>query len=102
MARTASTWPRPRNSHAIATASSSSSLVIWCLPVIVGRHEMYGEFYHAGSRAMQDAFRSRPVADRLEERTLHEAFTPSDRAFIEGSIYFFLATADANGHPDVS
>jgi predicted pyridoxine 5'-phosphate oxidase superfamily flavin-nucleotide-binding protein len=60
------------------------------------------EFYNDGSRALQDAFHSRPIADRLEERTLHEAFSPSDRAFIESSIYFFLATADADGRPDVS
>ena len=59
-------------------------------------------FYHEGSRRLQDAFHSRPIADRLEEVTLHTAFTPSDRAFIESAIYFFLATADANGHPDVS
>lgn len=63
---------------------------------------MAGEFYHEGSRALQDAFHSRPIADRLEERTLHTSFTPSDRAFIESSIYFFLATADAAGQPDVS
>lgn len=59
-------------------------------------------FYHDGSRALQDAFHSRPIADRLQKVTLHTAFTPSDRSFIESAIYFFLATADADGHPDVS
>lgn len=59
-------------------------------------------FYHEASRQLQDAFHSRPIADRLEVVTLHTAFTPHDRTFIEGSIYFFLATADADGHPDVS
>lgn len=59
-------------------------------------------FYHEGSRELQDAFHSRPIADRLEEVTLRTAFTPSDRTFIESAIYFFLATADASGHPDVS
>ena len=58
--------------------------------------------YHEGSRALQDAFESRSIADRLEEVTLHTAFTESDRAFVESSIYFFLATADAQGRPDVS
>ena len=59
-------------------------------------------FYHDGSRQLQDAFHSRPIADRLQQVTVHAAFTPSDRAFIESAIYFFLATADDDGHPDVS
>jgi predicted pyridoxine 5'-phosphate oxidase superfamily flavin-nucleotide-binding protein len=59
-------------------------------------------FYHDGSRLLQDAFHSRPIADRLAERTLHTSFTESDRAFVESAIYFFLATADAEGRPDVS
>ena len=59
-------------------------------------------FYHDGNRALQEAFNSRPIADRLEERTAHTRFTESDRAFIESAIYFFLATADAEGRPDVS
>jgi predicted pyridoxine 5'-phosphate oxidase superfamily flavin-nucleotide-binding protein len=60
------------------------------------------EFYHEGSRTLQDAFHSRPIADRLQQVTLHTRFTEHDRAFIESSIYFFLATADAKGRPDVS
>ena len=58
--------------------------------------------YHEGNRELQDAFHSRPIADRLEQVTMHTRFTESDRAFIEGSIYFFLATADDQGRPDVS
>ena len=58
--------------------------------------------YHAGSRRLQDAFGSRPLADRLERVTLREAFTDSDRAFIEGVGFFFIATADAEGRPDCS
>jgi uncharacterized protein len=58
--------------------------------------------YHDGNRALQDAFSSRPLADRLEEKIAHTAFTEDDKAFIEQSIYFFLATADAAGHPDCS
>jgi predicted pyridoxine 5'-phosphate oxidase superfamily flavin-nucleotide-binding protein len=57
--------------------------------------------FHNGNRALQDAFSSRPVADRLEELA-RVAFSDSDRSFIEGSIYFFLATADDEGRPDVS
>ena len=30
------------------------------------------------------------------------AFTADDKAFIESAIYFFLATADADGRPDCS
>jgi predicted pyridoxine 5'-phosphate oxidase superfamily flavin-nucleotide-binding protein len=58
--------------------------------------------YHDGNRALQDAFHSRGIADRLEQVTMHTAFTARDREFIERSIYFFLATADAEGRPDVS
>lgn len=62
---------------------------------------MAGPFYHAGNRALQDAFESRRIADKLEQLKRTE-FTPDDQAFIEGSIYFFLATADAEGQPDCS
>lgn len=58
--------------------------------------------YHDGNRALQDQFDSRRISDRLEEKLARTAFTPDDRAFIEGSIYFFLATADAEGRPDCS
>ena len=57
--------------------------------------------YHHGNRALQDAFGSRALADRLEERA-RTAFTPDDAAFIEAAIYFFLATADDQGRPDCS
>jgi predicted pyridoxine 5'-phosphate oxidase superfamily flavin-nucleotide-binding protein len=60
------------------------------------------DFYHNGSRQWQDAFGSRRLADRLEEVTLHRAFTDEDRAFIEGAAFFLLATADAQGRPDCS
>jgi len=58
--------------------------------------------YHGGSRTLQDQFDSRRIADRLEQRTVHAAFTDEDRAFIEHSPMFFLATADAEGRPDCS
>lgn len=58
--------------------------------------------YHDGNRALQDEFASRPLADRLEEKLARTTFTDSDKAFIEGAIYFFLATADDAGHPDCS
>ena len=60
------------------------------------------KLYHDGNRKLQDEFDSRRIADRLEEVTLHEQFTPSDVDFIENAAMFFLATADADGWPDVS
>ncbi|HET9903242.1 MAG TPA: pyridoxamine 5'-phosphate oxidase family protein [Xanthobacteraceae bacterium] len=58
--------------------------------------------YHEGNRALQDAFDSRRISDRLEEKLARTAFTSDDAAFIESAIYFFLATADAGGRPDCS
>ena len=58
--------------------------------------------YHDGNRALQDAFGSRALADRLEEKLRRDRFNDDDKAFIEGLGFFFLATADADGHPDCS
>ena len=58
--------------------------------------------YHEGNRKLQDEFESRRIADRLEEKLTHTSFSDDDRAFIEGSIYFFLASADSDGRPDCS
>jgi predicted pyridoxine 5'-phosphate oxidase superfamily flavin-nucleotide-binding protein len=58
--------------------------------------------FHEGSRRLQDAFDSRRIADRLEEKLTRTAFTADDKAFIESAIYFFIATADAQGRPDSS
>ena len=60
------------------------------------------EMYHDGSRELQDRFDSRRIADRLEQITVHDAFSEEDRAFIEQSPMFFLATADPDGWPDCS
>jgi predicted pyridoxine 5'-phosphate oxidase superfamily flavin-nucleotide-binding protein len=58
--------------------------------------------YHAGSRAIQDRFDSRRIADRLEQVTVHEQLSEWDVHFIEHASMFFLATADADGWPDCS
>ena len=58
--------------------------------------------YHDGMRQLQDARDTRRLADRLEKVTVHTAFTDEDRAFIERCPMFFVATADAEGHPDCS
>jgi uncharacterized protein len=58
--------------------------------------------YHEGNRRLQDQFDSRRMADRCASTVARTAFTPEDRAFIETTPYFFLATADAEGRPDCS
>lgn len=58
--------------------------------------------YHEGNRRLQDQFDSRRISDRLEEKLTRKQFTPDDKAFIESTAYFFLATADAEGRPDCS
>jgi uncharacterized protein len=58
--------------------------------------------FHDGNRRLQDQFDSRRIADRLEEKLTRSAFSDGDRAFIEGAMFFFLATADVHGRPDCS
>jgi uncharacterized protein len=63
---------------------------------------MSDRFYHEAQRGLQDSFGSRPLADRLEQRTRHDRFTEQDAAFIAAPSFFFLATADEQGRPDCS
>src|SRR5256885_13448732 len=58
--------------------------------------------YHEGNRRLQDEFDSRRISDRLEQKLTRTAFSADDKAFIESAIYFFVATADAQGQPDCS
>lgn len=58
--------------------------------------------YHDGSRLLQDRFDSRRIADRLFDVLHRTEFSDDDRDFIDNSIMFFLATADAAGQPDCS
>jgi predicted pyridoxine 5'-phosphate oxidase superfamily flavin-nucleotide-binding protein len=58
--------------------------------------------YHDGMRILQDRRETRALADRLEQVTVHTAFTEQDRAFIESRPMFFVATADAEGRPECS
>jgi predicted pyridoxine 5'-phosphate oxidase superfamily flavin-nucleotide-binding protein len=53
-------------------------------------------------RRLQDRCDTRRLADRLDEKLSRCVFTADDRAFIESRPLFFLATADASGHPDCS
>lgn len=58
--------------------------------------------YSPGSRALQDQFDTRRLADRLVEVTVHDEFTPADRQFIERLDMFFLASVDRTGQPTCS
>ncbi len=58
--------------------------------------------YHDGMRRLQDARETRRLADRLEQTIVRPTFTDEDRAFIQRCAMFFVATADAHGHPDCS
>lgn len=58
--------------------------------------------YSDASRALQDQYDTRRLADRLVEVKVHETFTSDDRQFIENRDMFFLATVDAAGQPTCS
>ncbi|HEX6134428.1 MAG TPA: pyridoxamine 5'-phosphate oxidase family protein [Longimicrobiales bacterium] len=58
--------------------------------------------YSPASRALQDRFDTRRLADRLADVKVHDRFTADDRSFIERLDMFFLATADAEGQPTCS
>lgn len=63
---------------------------------------MSDAMFHGGMRRLQDARKTRALADRLEHVTVHTAFTDEDRAFISRAAMCFVATADAEGRPDCS
>jgi predicted pyridoxine 5'-phosphate oxidase superfamily flavin-nucleotide-binding protein len=58
--------------------------------------------YSPASRALQDRFDTRRLADRLVDVTVHDRFTADDRHFIEQLDMFFIATVDASGQPTCS
>lgn len=60
------------------------------------------DFYCEASRRLQDRFDTRRIADRLVEVDLLTSFSEEHRQIIEQAAMFFLATADAQGRPDVS
>jgi uncharacterized protein len=60
------------------------------------------DFYHDGSRELQDRFDTRRLADRIEARLMRDQIGPEDKAFIEALDMFFLATADETGQPSCS
>ena len=58
--------------------------------------------FHDGSRAFQDRFDTRRIADRIDELLVKDLLSDSDREFVERADLFFLATADDQGHPTCS
>jgi uncharacterized protein len=58
--------------------------------------------YNDASRALQDRFDTRRLADRIDERIVRTAIDDDDRGFIERADMFFIATADAEGRPQCS
>jgi uncharacterized protein len=58
--------------------------------------------YHDGMRRLQDARETRGLADRLQQVTVRREFTEEDKSFVQRCSTVFVATADADGHPDCS
>jgi len=58
--------------------------------------------YSPTSRALQDRFDTRRLADRLADVKVHSRFTDDDRQFIGRLDMFFLASVDAGGQPTCS
>jgi len=59
---------------------------------------MFGDSH----RQLQRRFDTERLADRIEQRLVHDHIADGDRAFIERMDMFFLATADAAGRPNCS
>jgi len=64
--------------------------------------ENAGELYGPGTRQLQDHFDSRRLADRLAEVIMSDVIDDRTRQFFEKASYFYLATVDPDGFPDVS
>ena len=67
-----------------------------------GENRTSGELYGQGARALQDAYDTRRLADRLVNVTVNEVIDERTRGFMEAASYFYLATVDPDGFPDVS
>lgn len=59
---------------------------------------LYGERH----RALQDAFDTRRMADRIEAIAMKTEITEQERPFIETRDFFFLTSIDDRGRPTVS
>jgi predicted pyridoxine 5'-phosphate oxidase superfamily flavin-nucleotide-binding protein len=59
-------------------------------------------FYTEGHRALQDHFGTRALADRWTETVIKDEIADWQIRMVERAPYFWLATADTEGWPDVS
>src|SRR5690349_20980039 len=58
--------------------------------------------FNDSHRAIQRRFDTERLADRIEQRLCRDHINADDQAFIERLDMFFLATVDADGHPNCS
>ncbi|HET6654199.1 MAG TPA: pyridoxamine 5'-phosphate oxidase family protein [Nocardioides sp.] len=58
--------------------------------------------FHHHSRALQDLFDTRRIADRIDDVLVTDFVGPDAASFIEARDMFFLATADEDGRPTCS
>jgi hypothetical protein len=58
--------------------------------------------FHEAQRRLQDSFDTRRLADRIEERLVHDFIDEHDAEFITARDMFFLATVDPDGRPNCS
>jgi len=86
----------------VTTAAAARTVhVVAGTPCVSDDRPMPG--YNDGSRRLQERFDTTRLAERIEERFLaRAAIDDDDRALIERSDMFFLATADADGRPQCS
>lgn len=70
--------------------------------MIAGMVAGAGELYGPGARRLQDEFDSRRLADRLVEVAVSAGLDERLTGFVERASYFYLATVDPDGFPDVS
>ncbi len=60
------------------------------------------DIYDDTHRALQDAFETRKLADRMEEIIIQKEIEEEEQAFIESRPMFFLSSVDQSGQPTVS
>jgi len=60
------------------------------------------DIYDDTHRALQDAFETRKLADRMEEIIIQKEIGEEEQAFIESRPMFFLSSVDQSGQPTVS
>ena len=60
------------------------------------------DIYHPANRELQDAFGTRPLADRVNELIIQPEIGDEEREFITSRNMFFLSSVDPDGQPTVS